>query len=140
MLGAKSGLLFCGILPRFSPRHEGIAVEIDGDHAFGWEVAGDDFSRGEGFDIRLNKALEGARAVDWVICGVYDIVLRAVGDYDADAGLGESFAKRCEAEVYYGCDIFLCERLEVDYLVKAVEELGTEGSREKRIDGGSCRA
>ena len=88
-------------------RNKSCVLEIDGDFGVGGDIFGYHFPCNERFNRRADKALQGARAVDRVVCSVDDLVLCGIGDAYADTLLGKALGKRAQSEVYYPADILL---------------------------------
>ncbi len=77
-------------------------------------------------DFRLDRALEGARAVDRVEADLGELAHRGVRDLEAEVHLREALLQRGELDARDLLDVLLAERVEHHHLVDAVHELGPE--------------
>src|SRR5207248_6711184 len=76
--------------------------------------------------LLLDHALERARAEGRVVAQVADQRLRVVGQLDLDAALGDALGDLAQLQLDDLLDLFPRERVELDDLVQAVDELRLE--------------
>ncbi len=127
---ASAGLHGCQWPPfaRSFPGGEAVFAfaEVDGD-----ALAFVEFARKHAlcqlvFDAALDGAAQGAGAEGGVETFAHQLVFRCLRQLELDAAVGHAFAHFVGEEVDDLFELGLCERLEDDELVDAVEELGPE--------------
>ena len=102
------------------------AVVIDFEDRIRGDVLGDDLTGDEGFYLTLDKPLQRSCAEVLVVALLDDRVLCGIGDLEREVLIIQALLQLGEHKVNYLAYLRAHKRLVVDYLVKAVEELGTE--------------
>ena len=77
-------------------------------------------------EVALDHPLERARAVHRVVAELAELVAGGVGELDAHAALGDPRDQQADLDVDDVAQLLLGERVELDDVVEAVDELGLE--------------
>src|SRR5688572_17826628 len=78
------------------------------------------------FDLLLDGALQGSRAVHRVEAGFAEQVARSVVQHQIDVALRQAAAQVAELDVHDGTQLLAGERMEYDDVVDTVDEFGAE--------------
>src|SRR5213078_3498695 len=107
--------------------HERALARIHPHAVAGLELALEQGERELVDQLLLDHALQRARAVGRVVAEVADQRLRVVSQLDLDAALGDSADERAYLQLDDLLDLLARQRVELDYLVKAIDKLRLEG-------------
>ena len=100
--------------------YESGVLTIDLQGRFGLDVAADDGTREQGFDLRLNETLQGSCAVGGIVSRVNDKLLCLVAQLDAYLLILQALVEIRNQEIYDTVDVFLGEWLVEHNFVKSV--------------------
>src|SRR5207302_2808159 len=124
-VGGLSSGRGCG--PRLDLLEADLSVlGVDADRVAVGEVPLEQAQRERVLDQTLDRALERPRAVRRIPAGISQRLLSSTAQFELDPSLGEPLAQPAELQLDDLRDLLLRQRLELDHLVDAVEELRPE--------------